>query len=310
MFKKLLASVLICASLLLTITPGAEAASVSQVESYASKYMGTPYKWGGTTPSGFDCSGYVQYVFKEMGISIPRDTSSQWKTGTAVSKANLKVGDLVFFNTYRTASHNGFYIGNNKFIHSSTSQGVMISSINDPYYWGSRYVGARRVVNETAAAPAPVKKQEPKVEVKSASIDFTVYANRAVVAEQLAKRLNLKAKSTKPIFSDVPATHPQFNAIQAVAEAGIFDGDNGKFKPSNAITRAHVAKVLVNGFDLKDNGQAGINFKDVPSSNHYYNYVKVLSQHGLTIGDFGNYHLNNHVSHKHIKLFIDRSAEL
>ncbi|WP_458412619.1 C40 family peptidase [Schinkia sp. CFF1] len=107
----------------------------------AEKYIGTPY--GGE----FDCSGYVHRVFSENGIDLPRSSRSQYKQGENVEKADLQKGDLVFFKTSGSGiSHVGIYIGDNQFIHSATSKGVMISSLDDPYYWGSRYYGAAKVL--------------------------------------------------------------------------------------------------------------------------------------------------------------------
>ncbi len=118
----------------------------SAVIATAKTYMGVPYVWGGASPSGFDCSGFTQYVLKKNGVSIPRVTSDQYKAGVAVSKSNLKVGDLVFFTTYKAGpSHVGFYMGDGKFIHASSSKGVTISSMDSSYY-SSRYIGARRVL--------------------------------------------------------------------------------------------------------------------------------------------------------------------
>ena len=121
----------------------------SKVVAEAKKYIGVPYKWGGTTTSGFDCSGYTQYVFKKCGVTIGRTTKDQIKNGTSVSKANLKAGDLVFFkDTYSgctNPSHVGIYIGGNQFIHASSSKGVTISQLNSDYYT-QHYYGARRVI--------------------------------------------------------------------------------------------------------------------------------------------------------------------
>lgn len=108
----------------------------------ASRFLGTPYLWGGETPVGFDCSGFVQYVFGLNGIELPRTTTTQWKYGEPAD--HLKVGDVVFFETYREGpSHNGIYIGNGKFIQSGSSTGVTISELDNPY-WAQRYIGFRR----------------------------------------------------------------------------------------------------------------------------------------------------------------------
>jgi len=112
----------------------------------ASKYRGVPYVFGGTTPRGFDCSGYVQYVFRQKGASLTRTADTQALEGVAVSKTKLKPGDLVFFTTYEPgASHVGIYAGNNQFWNATSSRGVMLSDLYDSY-WGSRYYGARRIL--------------------------------------------------------------------------------------------------------------------------------------------------------------------
>jgi cell wall-associated NlpC family hydrolase len=97
--------------------------------------------------SGFDCSGLVQYVFAKHGISLWRTCVQQYTNGSYISKSQLKPGDLVFFqNTYKEGiSHVGIYIGDGAFIHSSSSKGVMISQLSNPY-WSQHYYGARRVL--------------------------------------------------------------------------------------------------------------------------------------------------------------------
>ncbi|TXK81034.1 cell wall lytic activity [Paenibacillus sp. N3.4] len=114
-----------------------------QIVQTASTFMGTPYAWGGTAPGGFDCSGFVRYLFLAKGIDLPR-TSVQMYDQAGISVADLKVGDLVFFAS-KSVNHVGIYVGNDQFISSTTSRGVEIDSLASSY-WGSRYVGAKRVL--------------------------------------------------------------------------------------------------------------------------------------------------------------------
>ena len=111
----------------------------------AMRFIGTPYVFGGTSPSGFDCSGYTQHVFAMLGISLPRTADAQFYAGHP-TVGGLTTGDLVFFQTYEPGpSHVGIYLGGGRFIHSS-SHGVMISALAQSY-WASRYLGAKRVAN-------------------------------------------------------------------------------------------------------------------------------------------------------------------
>ena len=112
----------------------------------AMDYIGVPYVFGGTSPYGFDCSGYVQYVFAKAGVSLPRTADVQYEVGTPISTTELIPGDLVFFSTYTYgASHVGIYVGDGNFIHASSSQGVTISSLSSAYY-SSHYIGSRRIL--------------------------------------------------------------------------------------------------------------------------------------------------------------------
>jgi len=116
----------------------------SSLVNNALSLVGVPYLFGGTSRSGFDCSGYTQYVFKGSGISLPRTAAGQFSVGSSVNRDQLQSGDLVFFSTYDSgASHVGIYIGGGSFVHASNS-GVRTSSLSESYY-ASRYLGARRV---------------------------------------------------------------------------------------------------------------------------------------------------------------------
>ena len=112
-------------------------------------YLGIPYRFGGASPeAGFDCSGFVQYVFKhKAGLILPRSSFDQIRQGIAVAREELQVGDLVFFNTMRaTASHVGIYIGNDRFVHSPRrGREVEVSELRDGY-WKKRFNGARRLL--------------------------------------------------------------------------------------------------------------------------------------------------------------------
>ena len=133
---------------------GREIPEVSRGSSYISRrlisnamqYIGTPYVFGGNSLYyGIDCSAYTQQIYASVGINLPRTADYQYEVGTPISRSELMPGDEVFFTTYTYgASHCGIYLGDNKFIHASSSYGVTISSLNDHYY-STHYIGARRM---------------------------------------------------------------------------------------------------------------------------------------------------------------------
>jgi cell wall-associated NlpC family hydrolase len=119
----------------------------SAILATALSYHGVKYRFGGSSPVGFDCSGYVMHVFNRHGIQLPRTADKQFSVGKPVKwKAELKPGDLVFFETYEKGpSHVGIYQGKGKFIHASSNRGVMVSGLSEVYY-AKRYLGARRIL--------------------------------------------------------------------------------------------------------------------------------------------------------------------
>ncbi|MCT2537323.1 NlpC/P60 family protein [Aquibacillus koreensis] len=120
--------------------------STSNLISTAKQFIGTPYLWGGESPGGFDCSGFIQYVFNQVDIKLPRTVTDIWNMTKPVE--NLSVGDFVFYSTYKAGpSHMGIYVGNGQFIHAGESRGVEVSDMNNSY-WKQRYLGAKRVVVE------------------------------------------------------------------------------------------------------------------------------------------------------------------
>ncbi|TKI05829.1 bifunctional murein DD-endopeptidase/murein LD-carboxypeptidase [Martelella alba] len=109
-------------------------------------WKGVRYRLGGDTKRGIDCSAFVQKTFKEQfGLELPRSTTEQQEVGSKIQRSKLRPGDLVLFRAGSTGRHVGIYLGNDQFVHASTSSGVMISSLDEDY-WKKRYREARRVL--------------------------------------------------------------------------------------------------------------------------------------------------------------------
>lgn len=141
---------------LLSLQP-AHATPSDDISMYAVSLVGSPYRLGGTSPqTGLDCSGFVGHVYKQItGVLLPRDSRMISETAQPLDLAELQPGDLVFFNTLNRAySHVGIYLGDDRFVHASSSRtgGVMVSNLGDRY-WRQRFDGARRVVSASLAQP-------------------------------------------------------------------------------------------------------------------------------------------------------------
>lgn len=123
-----------------------QTSKTSAIIATGKQYIGVKYVYGGTTPSGFDCSGFIQYVFARNGIDLPRVSRDQYQVGSSVSFNNLKPGDLVFFSLAKNGvvDHVGISVGNGQFINASSSKGVTIYTLGS--YWQSAFVGAKRVL--------------------------------------------------------------------------------------------------------------------------------------------------------------------
>jgi cell wall-associated NlpC family hydrolase len=138
----------------------AEKTSPDKLVTFAKKLLNIPYKFGGNTILGIDCSSYVKKVYGLMGVNLPRTAREQFKEGEEIEKEELSVGDLVFFRTYASfPSHVGIYLGNNLFIHaSSKGKKVTIDNLETPYYV-KRFIGGKRLISaseeQEKTAPDP-----------------------------------------------------------------------------------------------------------------------------------------------------------
>ncbi len=286
----------------------AVAATQDAIINTANKYLGIPYQFGGNTPNGFDCSGFIWYVFRENGVELPRTADEQFRLGQAVQKSELSKGDLVFFETYKPGpSHSGMYLGNGQFISATSSRGIAIASVNDPSYWGPRYLGARRVLQ--GQPEQVVLSVLPPGLYHDVSKDHWAYNEIKVLGEQ--KMINgfpnsmfypennltraqaaiiignvkgLTNETQTSNFSDVPSDFWAANAISAAVEAGYFIGfEDGTFKPDENLTREQVAVLFTRVFNIAE-GEMVIPFNDLSESDWSYIAIQKLVSNGIAIG--------------------------
>lgn len=122
------------------------------VAEFALGFRGVPYRPGGADPAGFDCSGLVQYVLAQYGLAVPRLVEQQYQVGDKLQPSEIKPGDLLFFHTQgHGASHVAIAIGEGRFVHAPNSTGVVRVETLTSSYWGSRYIGARRITPSTTS---------------------------------------------------------------------------------------------------------------------------------------------------------------
>ncbi|WP_100401502.1 C40 family peptidase [Bacillus sp. FJAT-42315] len=275
-----------------------QAASIGEsLINYGKKFMGVRYVFGGTTPSGFDCSGFTQYVYKNQGISIPRTTGQQYNIGTSVSKSQLQIGDLVFFaNTYKPGiSHVGIYAGDNMVLNATTSKGIALVSLSNSY-WGPKYAGAKRIldgkfkdVSSSHLAFDAIEDLTDKKIINGYS-DYTFKPNEPVTRGQAAaflnRELNLEAMNLSQ-FTDVDPSNPFAKDIAAIREAGIINGfADQTYRPYSYITRTEMAAILKKAYELNlgNATAAGNSYSDVRSDSWAYEAItamKLIDQTGV-----------------------------
>lgn len=308
----------------------ATTSTADQVIEKANELLGVPYRYGGTSPKGFDCSGFLYYVFDQVGVTLTRTTVSQYKEGTSVERNDLKIGDLVFFQTVRSGvSHSGIYVGDDQFIHASSSKGIAIDSLNDPHYWSKRYIGARRVLEEeyetlpTGEFHDVGEEHWAYKEIKfltengiSNGFENSFYnpsdsVTRVSAATMLINALGLKTTHSRSQFKDISNDHWGFQAIHAVSEAGFFNADaNGNFNPNETLTRAQVAAVFTRAFDLKATGKP-LSFSDVNNKHWAFQSIQAVASNGLASGNAdGTFQPNQEINRASFSVILYRALHL
>nr|WP_246421709.1 C40 family peptidase [Texcoconibacillus texcoconensis] len=291
-----------------------EVEDISVIIDEAKTHIGTPYSFGGTSPSGFDCSGFLYYTFQQEGITIPRTTSTQYNYGETVNRDSLEIGDIVFFETYKPGpSHSGIYVGGNEFIHASSSNGITINNLNESYY-NQRYIGAKRFVEEVEVEVE--EEEEPEVladlptgeyhdidedhwaqekiyELSQEGIiqgtsDSFFLPDENISRDQAAtifdKALELDDVDVDELsYSDLDEDYWAFDQIATVTEASILEVSEENFQPLELLTREETAMAIDNAFDLPE-VESEVTFTDLNEDADSYDAIQRAAEAGIISG--------------------------
>ena len=252
----------------------AKASTTNSLAEFAKVYEGTPYKFGGNTPeTGFDCSGFIVYVFNHFDKSLPRTSEGQFNYGVPVEASDLQPGDLLFFkDTYKPGiSHAGIYLGNNEFISAENEKrGVAKAKLFSHPYWEPRFVGAKRIIGSPTAPTVP----------------------------------------SLPTFEDVTPDHLAYNAILNLSGNGIINGfPNNQFKPEDTITRGQAAAMLNRVLKLKPTNE--VNFKDVDKKHQFAAHIAAMNEADILKGyEDGRFGIEDKLTRTQLAVIIDRAFNL
>lgn len=289
-----------------TINP--EPMTMKEMLAFSHKFIGFPYLWGGTSTYGFDCSGFVQFLFRNLGIILPRDTNLQANSPLLfeVSKAELKPGDIIFLGFDNKISHEGIYLGNNIMINETAyaNPTVQLSNLNDPH-WKEMYITARRLIANVGKLPEFQGNISPLSEtMKQKMLQSTWREGCPVALEGLSavevtylgfdgkKHLgtlivNSKlAEDTLDIFTELYALRFPIEKIRPIEEYAGNDNDSMADNNSSAFN-CRAMTDFKNKYSIHSYGYAiDIN----PLINPYVNGGSVAPKEGVTYADRGTYH--------------------